>query len=160
VHAPVSALSKRQSGAVTVDWVVLAGAVVGIGLASAAAVRTGVVDLGADIATSLSGASVAALPELGSDGAYEHALLNVSQTTYDEWLRTLSLLDAQQLVNVYRGIGSIVPEHIASGSAHWAGYYIDLMAATQQTLDALGVARPDGTPAVSDLVNRYHEVFG
>lgn len=55
-----------ESGAVTVDWTVLTASIVGLGLASAAAVRTGVVSLGGDIETSLSGASVASLGELGS----------------------------------------------------------------------------------------------
>lgn len=47
-----------DSGAVTVDWTVLAAAVVGLGVASVAAVRTGVGSLGSDISQSLSGASV------------------------------------------------------------------------------------------------------
>ena len=37
-----------ESGAVTVDWTVLAAAIVGLGIATVAAVRTGVVDLGDD----------------------------------------------------------------------------------------------------------------
>ena len=55
-----------ESGAVTVDWVVLTAAITGLGLASAAAVRTGTSDLGSEISTSLSGASVA---DLGCMGA-------------------------------------------------------------------------------------------
>lgn len=51
----------EETGAVTVDWTVLAAAVVGMGLTSVAAVRTGVVDLGDGIGASLSGASVASL---------------------------------------------------------------------------------------------------
>jgi hypothetical protein len=52
---------RNQSGAVTVDWVVLTAATVGLGLASLAAVRIGVNDLGADVETSLSNARVAAM---------------------------------------------------------------------------------------------------
>lgn len=59
---------RRDSGAVTVDWVVLTAAVVGIGLASAAAVRTGTTALGNDIQTSLDSASVATLDLSGTGG--------------------------------------------------------------------------------------------
>ncbi len=57
-----------ETAAVTVDWVVLAAATVGFGLASVAAVRSGVVSLGSGIEDSLAGASVASLsgaPEAG-----------------------------------------------------------------------------------------------
>lgn len=47
------------SGAVTVDWVVLAASVVGLGVASVGAVRTGTGALGADIGAALEDAFVA-----------------------------------------------------------------------------------------------------
>jgi hypothetical protein len=50
-----------QTGAVTVDWTVLAAAAVGFGLAAVLSVRSGVVDLGIDIHDSLAGAQVAGL---------------------------------------------------------------------------------------------------
>lgn len=50
-----------ETGAVTVDWTVLAAAAVGLGLGAVAAVRSGVVSLGGEVEASLSGASVAAL---------------------------------------------------------------------------------------------------
>lgn len=50
-----------DSAAVTVDWVVLSAAVVGLGLGAAAAVQTGVISLGNGVGTTLSDASVAAL---------------------------------------------------------------------------------------------------
>jgi Flp pilus assembly pilin Flp len=54
-----------ESGAVTVDWVVLTAAIVGLGIAVITSVRTGTTDLATDISTSLSGATVATLGELG-----------------------------------------------------------------------------------------------
>jgi hypothetical protein len=50
-----------ESGAVTVDWTVLTAAIVGLGVASAAAVRTGTTALGSDVEASLSNAAVANL---------------------------------------------------------------------------------------------------
>jgi Flp pilus assembly pilin Flp len=44
---------KDESGAVTVDWVVLTAAIVGLGLAVVATVRTSVDGLGDKIATSI-----------------------------------------------------------------------------------------------------------
>ncbi|MCB1389516.1 MAG: hypothetical protein H6898_17185 [Rhodobacter sp.] len=54
-----------ESGAVTVDWVVLTAAIVGLGLAVVTSVRSGVSSLATDISTSLTSASVATLGTLG-----------------------------------------------------------------------------------------------
>jgi len=59
---------RAESGAITVDWTVMTAAAVGLGLTSTAAVRSGVVSLGSDINTSLSGASVASMGRLGGIG--------------------------------------------------------------------------------------------
>ena len=56
-----------DSGAVTVDWTVLTAAIVGMGLASAAAVQLGVGSLGDGIRDALSQSTVAALGTLGGD---------------------------------------------------------------------------------------------
>lgn len=48
----------QDSGAVTVDWTVLAAAIVGLGVTSVAAVRTGSQALGENVDASLSGAQV------------------------------------------------------------------------------------------------------
>ncbi|GAB4263968.1 MAG: hypothetical protein Kow0013_10810 [Pararhodobacter sp.] len=54
-----------ETGAVTVDWVVLTAAIVGLGLAVITSVRSGVGSLGSSISSSLSSASVATLGTLG-----------------------------------------------------------------------------------------------
>ncbi len=61
----IKTFAANESGAVTVDWVVLTAAIVGLGLAVITSVRTGVGSLATDISTSLSGASVATLGTLG-----------------------------------------------------------------------------------------------
>ncbi|WP_245243111.1 hypothetical protein [Pararhodobacter sp. SW119] len=60
--------SNDQSGAVTVDWVVLTAAIVGLGIAVIAAVSGGVRGLGSGIQTSLNSATVVTLGTLGDDG--------------------------------------------------------------------------------------------
>ena len=47
-----------EDGAVTVDWVVLTAAIVGLGLAVMLSVRTGAADLAADIGTNLTNTTV------------------------------------------------------------------------------------------------------
>ena len=59
------AFLANESGAVTVDWVVLTAAIVGLGLAVITSVRSGVQSLGTEISNSLTSASVATLGTLG-----------------------------------------------------------------------------------------------
>ena len=64
--ANLKTFAADESGAVTVDWVVLTAAIVGLGIAVVASVRGGVTTLGANIGTSLSTATVNGLGTLGS----------------------------------------------------------------------------------------------
>ena len=57
--------ASDESGAVTVDWVVLTAAAVGLSLAAVASVRVGASDLGQGVQTTLANAQVAPLGCLG-----------------------------------------------------------------------------------------------
>ena len=58
--------SKDEDGAVTVDWVVLTAAVVGLGVAGVASVNTGITGLAGKIGTEVgTTATVVSLGELG-----------------------------------------------------------------------------------------------
>lgn len=61
--------SKDEDGAVTVDWVVLTAAVVGLGIAGVASVSNGVDTLAGKIDTSVGGGTVTAVGTLGTDGS-------------------------------------------------------------------------------------------
>ncbi|MCB1398030.1 MAG: hypothetical protein KDJ98_19095 [Rhodobacteraceae bacterium] len=61
----IKTFAADESGAVTVDWVVLTAAIVGLGLAVVTSVRSGVSSLGTDISNALTSASVATLGTLG-----------------------------------------------------------------------------------------------
>ena len=50
--------SKDEDGAVTVDWVVLTAAVVGLGVAGVASVNTGITGLASSISTEMSGTTM------------------------------------------------------------------------------------------------------
>jgi hypothetical protein len=54
MHTPFKNFLSSDSGAVTVDWVVLTAALVGLGLAVMAVVSSGIEDLSGDIKTQLS----------------------------------------------------------------------------------------------------------
>lgn len=49
----IKTFHNDESGAVTVDWVVLTAAIVGLGIAVVASVRTGVTGVGTTITTAL-----------------------------------------------------------------------------------------------------------
>ncbi|GAB4262315.1 MAG: hypothetical protein Kow0013_07760 [Pararhodobacter sp.] len=65
IKSLIKTFAADESGAVTVDWVVLTAAIVGLGLAVVTSVRSGVGSLGSAISSSLSSASVATLGSLG-----------------------------------------------------------------------------------------------
>ena len=56
--AYIKNFAKSESGAVTVDWVVLTAAIVGLGLAVMAVVSGGVSDLSTNISGQLSGQTI------------------------------------------------------------------------------------------------------
>jgi Flp pilus assembly pilin Flp len=60
---------KDEDGAVTVDWVVLTAAVVGLGIAGVTAVNNGIGTLAESIGTEVGGITVAAPDTLGFSGA-------------------------------------------------------------------------------------------
>lgn len=64
LFANIKSFAADESGAVTVDWVVLTAAIVGLGIAVVASVRTGTSDLAVEIRDSLQGASVATIGTL------------------------------------------------------------------------------------------------
>ena len=150
---------RNESGAVTVDWVVLTAAVVGLGLASVAAVRTGAVSLGDGIDSSLSDASVAALSTLGA-GAQSNVrtLLNVTQETFDSWVEYVADYTDETIAFEFANFANNAAAAIESGNAELAAYYIDATALYSQELTSRGLDLPDGVATVGELENAYHNM--
>jgi Flp pilus assembly pilin Flp len=65
LFANLKSFAANESGAVTVDWVVLTAAIVGLGIAVITQVRNGTTALATSIQTSLTTATVATLGTLG-----------------------------------------------------------------------------------------------
>ena len=61
--------AQDESGAVTVDWVVLTAAIVGLGIAISSVIFTNVKEIGNDIDTKLAGVTVdTSMPAGGGEG--------------------------------------------------------------------------------------------
>ena len=65
--ANIKTFAADESGAVTVDWVVLTAAIVGLGIAVIASVRTGTESVGNQIQASLSSAEIDQLGNLSGN---------------------------------------------------------------------------------------------
>ena len=129
--AEVRRFIQTDTGAVTVDWVVLTGAIVGLGIATVASVRTGAISLGDDIEGSLSGATVATLGTLGGDGSVVAVAVTwtAGQWTphapghYDTdwaWVQQLSDASVQSILENYAQYADAPP-----GSGHPIDRYRD-----------------------------------
>lgn len=149
---------RQEDGAVTVDWTVLAAAIVGLGLATVAAVRTGAVSLGTDIDSALTGASVASLGSLGSAGDASTAgwtLLDISQATYDGWLTWAASQSPELLANMFT-----LHQGDFANSGQTSAYDLDAMAMYVEALTAQGYDTTAMTSTLNDSLNAYNALNG
>lgn len=148
----ITAFFLDETGAVTVDWTVLAAAIVGLGISTVAAVRTGVVSLGGDIDGSLSAASVASLGTLG-DGVtnFTYTLLFASDALYTNWMASFSGWPDATLTQMYDIYAAGAAQYISDGNTTNAAYYTDLAYAMQQVLLDRGLSVSDGGAVLQDL---------
>lgn len=146
-----------DSGAVTVDWTVLAAAIVGLGVATVGAVRSGVVNLGGDVEASLTSASVVSLGQLGGTG-WSYSPLYPGLTM--DWMNGPGGFIAQitnfnwtpeQLQANYDGYATSAQNYINSGNSNFAGLYVDHMYAVQQIMTSQGLTLSPTSPSVESL---------
>lgn len=144
-----------QSGAVTVDWVVLTAATVGLGLASTVAVRTGSTNLGGQIEASLSGAAVAALGVLGvgADTPFLYDFIILQQSHLDTWNAMVDQMSDEDLINTYVSRINWVEGWIANGNTpHSFGFQgqTDYAYLAWQEMQSRGLTTPDGVTEFPD----------
>lgn len=159
-----------QSGAVTVDWVVLTAGLVGLGLATMAVVSTGVQDTSGDVEAQLTSSDIIGTG-FRSNGNMEYGLWGftvVNQTMMNNAEADYSGLSASDLVAAYIERENMlfttgVPQG-ASGGGVGKGVrraYHDLGYIAQE-LEALGEPLPAGTllpNEAGDLIRLYEPCF-
>lgn len=153
---------RADSGAVTVDWTILAAAIVGLGVATVGAVRTGAINLGTDVSDSLTSASVVSLGELGSDAGSGWQFTPL-YTYSPDWFYGPGGLIAQiaswnwsdaQLQAQYDQYAVMAQNYIDNGNASIAGLMVDHMYSVQMVL-----ANQGATPLPTSItVQSLHQV--
>ena len=158
-HSDLQRFLRDQSGAVTVDWVVLTGAIVGLGIASVTAVRTGVGALGVDVQNSLSGATVAAIL-LPRPGLLQQNHVDARLNTYPNTAtNTLTNWHTQRVADFERAIAQ---GHNGIGdnlNNFGAGQYLDIMYLQREELLKRGAYPVDGLMTYEEAYALYSQTF-
>jgi hypothetical protein len=153
---PLPPFLTDESGAITVDWVVLTAATVGLGVASVAAVRTGTGALGTDIQLSLSNASVALIELPYTWQGLTPALAADRATVYTN-------ASTEQIIAWHRSRAASLEQRVAQGNhthtGDWgnlsAGETLDVLYLHRQELMARGAYPVEDVPSFNDLHRLY-----
>lgn len=147
---------RDESGAVTVDWVVLTAAIVGLGLAVMAVVSGGVENLSNDTARQLALIEVGQSPFTNMDnydlGGFVHAIDDgLAENTFAAYSNTDDYTD-QQVVDALTGYH----DSLIGGSAAYSDTDVDqyagvYAAADERGIDVSGYTNPD------DFSEIYHQ---
>lgn len=147
---------QDENGAVSADWTVLAAATIGLGLSAAVAVRTGALNLGGDINTSLSAASETVLGNLGGV-PFVFSPIYYTQAQIDSYLERYNT-DSYTIANMeysYSFYSQRAADYMAAGDYDRARIAIDAVYVYEQTLYAKGGELPDGFDNHQALYERY-----
>lgn len=155
-----------EVGAVTVDWVVLTAAIVGMGIASVAAVRTGVGALADTLQSSLTSASLARLDL----NPYQFRAMTETLGYWNNitWRQeqVAGFTDAYLLevfaVNGLQRFNSAVArqDNSVCHGCNGAGNRLDLMHLSLQEMAQRGLAVQADYDTVADAEQRYISTFG
>lgn len=162
---PKTAFLQNESGAVTVDWVVLTAALVGLGLAVMGVVSGGIEDLSGDVDTQLRADDIistsfaaaatgyAAFDQVLYDGQYSGLMSRVNgvdgEYSFDE-----GFVLAQYSSNA----GSAAQE-LANGNQAAAQYSLDLAVASRDAAIARGIAIAPGDDTLDATIAAYNEAY-
>jgi len=150
----INSFANDEAGAVTVDWVVLTAAVVGLGVASAGAVRSGTTALGTDINIGLTSASVVALGELGDVGLpWSYSLLAFSASDQDYWINTyLATWSSDSIAMNYEYRANWLLDNLMANNADTN---IDTIYFYSLALQDRGLSIPAGAPTVEQVYTAW-----
>jgi hypothetical protein len=177
---------RAEDGAVTVDWVVLTAALVGLGLAVADAISGGLADLSNEIDGQLRNGDIIrtsftepavedpaddeADPGDGDPGA-SFAFTPSDVTTYEQWIASFTAIQGGTTDYVYsdaqlRGEYDLLVSQARDAMAPGGGQ--NLTSASLRLHQAAGVARAaeirgiglgDGSPSVETMVGEFNATF-
>lgn len=149
-----------ESGAITVDWTVLSAAVLGMGLTSVAAVRTGVVSLGEDVNSSLSNAEVAALGELGhAESGFAYSPIIISIDDIPGYVDDADGYHSDaNLLLYYQHFAEAVDRFLSEGDAYNAAYYLDQMYIASLVMEGRGLEPSEDIATIEELYARYRDL--
>lgn len=137
--------AKDERGAVTVDWVVLSAAIVGMGVSTVTAVRTGTLQLGTNVESSLSSASVS-LPNLQGFTFSFHNELQQSRVLE----RFRGRNDRQVSWNSV-GLTRRFEDALAAGDYEAAQKWLERRSMNQMVLDERGLVARENSMTVSEM---------
>ena len=148
--------AMADSGAITVDWVVLTAAVVGLGVATVAGVRSGTQALGTDIEASLTSASVVGL-------VLPFEFVGLSAELVESRRATYAAASTDQIIAWHQGRAASLPNLIAQGrmtptgtiSSLSAPEVLDVLYLHREELVRRGAYPVDGVPEFPALLNTY-----
>ncbi|AHM02915.1 hypothetical protein roselon_00474 [Roseibacterium elongatum DSM 19469] len=148
---------SSDSGAVTVDWVVLTATLVGLGLAVIAVVSGGTSDLSSDVDIFLASTDISEVHDWAAQagsGWGDFPLVNVvgfDMAHYQEFATRAGTTEAAML-------GQLNEAYQAYLAGTWPeGDAIDAIGATQAAMLEAGYALPEGMPAYAEL---YQQNYG
>ncbi|MBN2759288.1 MAG: hypothetical protein JXQ79_02220 [Rhodobacteraceae bacterium] len=139
----LSAAWRDESGAVTVDWVVLSAATLTVGLSTMTLVQTGAVDLGNEINMSLTST------EIGGAAAFSFYRLTEQQQT--EMLAVYMARTPEQLVANSQSMSDSFQATLDSGNLDEAAGWMDRRHLNQTALEANGLTAAEGSMTVAEM---------
>ncbi|WP_323035386.1 hypothetical protein [Pararhodobacter sp.] len=152
---PLFRFLRSERGAVTVDWVVLTAAVAGLGITTILGVQTGVINLGGEVNSALSGVAVASLTgEDVSSGGYTPFI--ATQDDIANWVQEYTdNFSDDELRSLYAELSMGAANALDAGNPAGSEIYFDLMSAANTALRNRGLDIPDGSSSFDDLMARY-----
>ena len=168
---PLSSFLTDDRGAVTVDWVVMAAAVVGLGVGVASAVSRGTGALGGDIETSLSCASVARILYGDPENSYTARYLSqeladdrasVYRDASSDAIRSWHSSRARDLQRLIESGTEVDPDWSANDpwNRMGAGQTLDILEMHANELRARGEYPVPGVPDIDTLRGQFNAQFG
>jgi hypothetical protein len=147
----LNAAWRDESGAVTVDWVVLGAATLTLGLVTMALVQTGARDLGNEINMSLTSTEV---------GASDYSFYRLSEQQQQDMLAVYMARTPEQLVDNSISMSDSFLATLESGNLDEAARWMDRRQLNQDALEAQGLTAGDGSLTVSEMEAMFHAAGG